>query len=410
MSDFRWPTYTPRNVTLDSVVTLGAPAGRGSFRVRDTQGKVYLDAVGGIGCLPLGHAHPRWLEAVREQAGKLVAAAATFWTQPQQELAALLVEKSPVRDGRVFLGNTGTEATEAAIKVATRATGRDVIVAFERAFHGRTLGSIALTGTPKYREPYVSVLGEEGGRFAHMNVARAVFNDLSSVETIFAELGPRIAMVCVEPIQGEGGMHPGTKAFLLGLRKLCRDHGALLGLDEIQTGCGRTGDFTAWQTLTGNDPDLDVDIIWFAKALGGGFPIGACVARGEVAEHMTKGSHGSTFGGNPLACAASLATLRILEEEKGEASAAAQLPAVRVLAKERPIAGVKDVRGCGAMIGFEVGDADRTAKVSAAMQDEGVLVTISGGTAIRSLLPFHAGRRELEDVWLALEAAFRKTA
>jgi acetylornithine/succinyldiaminopimelate/putrescine aminotransferase len=408
MTDYRWPTYTPRNITLDSVVREGAPQGRGSFRVRDTDGKVYLDAIGGIGCLPLGHGHPKWLAAVNEQMSKLCGAAGTFWTQPQQELAAKLVQLSPLKDARVFFGNTGTEVTEAAVKVATRATKRDVIIAFERAFHGRTLASIALTGTAKYREPYVTVLGEDHKRFATMNVARATFNDLASVEAQFAKYPDRVAMVCLEPIQGEGGINPATREFLVGLRELCHRHGALLGLDEIQAGCGRTGDFAAWTTIVGDDPKLYPDIIWWAKALGGGYPIAACAARGDLAEHMTKGSHGSTFGGHPVACAASLATLAIMEEENLMASAAKQLPTLRSIAEADPAPQVREIRGVGAMIGIDLGDADLAGRVVSQLQQEGVLVTLSGGTAIRSLMAFHAGEPELRELWTALKRSLEK--
>ena len=182
MDDRRWPTYPPRKIALDTAVASGTTPHQGSVRVRDTEGREYLDAVGGIGCLPLGHGHPKWIAAVEDQMRKLVGSAGTFWTEPQQELVDLLVARTPIENTRVFLGNTGTEVTEAAIKLALRATGRKVIVAFEKAFHGRTLGSIALTANPAYRAPYVSILGEADDRFARMNVARAPFGDLAAVE------------------------------------------------------------------------------------------------------------------------------------------------------------------------------------------------------------------------------------
>jgi acetylornithine/succinyldiaminopimelate/putrescine aminotransferase len=403
MQDRRWPTYAPRNVTLDAFVP--DASGRGSMRVRDTDGREYLDAIGGIGCLPLGHGHPRWIAALHAQMQKLVAAAGPFWTEPQQQLAAELVARSPVQDGRVFFGNTGTEVTEGAIKLATRSTGRDVIIAFDNAFHGRSLGSIALTGTKKYRDPYVSTFGEPDDRFARMNVARAPFGDLDAVEALLEEHGARVAMVCLEPIQGEGGIRPASREFLLGVRQLCRFHGALLGLDEIQTGSGRTGNFAAWTTLAG---DADVDVIWYAKALGGGYPVAACVARGDLAEHMGKGSHGSTFGGNPLACAAGVATLQIMDEEKLFASAAQQLPTLQRIAAVAPIAAVRELRGCGAMIGIDFGDADFAGRVVTACHDHGLLATQSGGTAIRWLLPFRAGAEELGAAWTALRGAVQQ--
>jgi acetylornithine/N-succinyldiaminopimelate aminotransferase len=402
MEDRRWPTYPPRKIALDTAVASGTTPHRGSARVRDTEGHEYLDAVGGIGCLPLGHGHPKWIAAVEEQMRKLVASAGTFWTAPQQDLAEMLSARAPIDEARTFLGNTGTEVTEAAIKLALRATGRKVIVAFERAFHGRTLGSIALTANPAYRAPYVSILGEEDDRFARMNVARAPFGDLAAVERLFAEHAGEVAMVVVEPIQGEGGIHVATREFLVGLRELCTQHGALLGLDEIQSGTGRTGNFLAWTTIVGDDPKLRPDLAWLAKALGGGFPVAACIARGELAAHMVKGTHGSTFGGNPLACAAAVATLHILEQENLLAAAAEQLPTLQRIAADEPIAAVREIRGLGAMIGIELGDAEIAAKQVGSLQSAGILVTLSGGTAIRLLLPYHAGEAELREIWSTL--------
>lgn len=406
MQDRRWPTYALRNVTLDAFVP--DASGRGSMRVRDTEGKVYLDAINGIGCLPLGHGHPKWIEALHTQTKRLVAAAGPFWTEPQQVLASEIVARSPVKEGRVFFGNTGTEVTEGAIKVATRSTGRDVIIAFDNAFHGRTLGSLALTGTKAYRDPYVSTLDEPDDRFGRMNVARAPFLDLEAVAALFDRYKDRIAMIMVEPVQGEGGIRPATREFMLGLRELCNKHGALLGLDEIQSGTGRTGNFAALTTITGND--VDADIIWYAKALGGGCPIAACVTRADLAEHMIKGSHGSTFGGNPLACAAGVATLRIMDEENLFASAAEQLPTLRRIAAEDPIGAVRDVRGSGAMIGVDFGDAGLATRVASQCQSEGLLATVSGGTAIRWLFPYRAGREELAEAWGALRSAVEKAS
>jgi acetylornithine/N-succinyldiaminopimelate aminotransferase len=404
MEDRRWPTYAPRKIALDTAVASGTTPHQGSMRVRDTEGREYLDAVVGIGCLPLGHGHPKWIAAVEEQMRKLVSSAATFWTEPQQALVDQLVARTPIDDAKVFLGNTGTEVTEAAIKVALRATGRKVIVAFEKAFHGRTLGSIALTANPAYRAPYVSILGEDDDRFARMNVARAPFGELAAVEKLFAEHAGDIAMVVVEPVQGEGGINVASREFLVGLRELCTRHGALLGLDEIQSGTGRTGNFLAWTTIVGDDPSLRPDLAWLAKAIGGGFPIAACIARGDLAAHMTKGSHGSTFGGNPLACAAAVATLRIMDQENALASAAEQLPTLRRIAAEQALPRVREIRGLGAMIGIDVGDADLAGKLVGELQQQGVLVTLSGGTAIRLLLPYHAGETELREVWRALAA------
>jgi acetylornithine/succinyldiaminopimelate/putrescine aminotransferase len=408
MEDLRWPTYRPRGVVLDEVISSDAG---GSVRLRDAQGREYLDCIGGIGCTPLGHAHPAWLDAVNRQLGRLSCSANTFFTGPQQQLAARLRELFPVEDARVFFCNTGTEATEAAIKVALRSTGRDVIVAFERAFHGRTLGAIALTANPQYREPYVNCIEEShAGRFAQLNVVRVPFGDLDALGSVFARYPKRVAAVFLEPIQGEAGVFPATPAFLRGVRELCDANGALVGVDEIQSGVGRTGEWAAWTAIVGDE--VKPDLLWLAKALGGGFPIGACLARGAVAEAMTPGSHGTTFGGNPVACAAGLATLRIIEEEALLDQARQQIETMRAIATDDPIAEVSEVRGLGAMIGLQIGDpeAKRAAPLARAMMDQSILVTVCGGHTVRFLLPYWAGQDELREAWTGLRQALAATA
>ncbi|TPV95299.1 MAG: aspartate aminotransferase family protein [Myxococcales bacterium FL481] len=404
MQDQRWPTYAPRNIVLEGAAD---DHPRGSLRVRAEDGRVFLDAIGGIGCCPIGHAHPAWRDAITQQLGAIAAVANTFWTRPQQQLARRLSELFGIANGQAFLCNSGTEATEAAIKLVVRATGRDTIVAFQRAFHGRTLGAIALTAKPEYRTPYVGTPEDSGDepRFSQSRVRRLPFNDIEALREVFADEGERIAAVFLEPIQGEGGIFPATKSFLLEARELCSRHGALLGLDEIQSGSGRTGRWTAWQSIVGDDAAPDV--IWLAKALGGGFPIGACLARPDLAQHMRPGTHGSTFGGNPLACAAALATLRIIEEEGLLDAAAAQWPTLQRLAAERPIAGVTELRGCGAMLGIQIGppEEQRAKAVGAALSDAGVLTTVCGGHTLRLLFPYRAGAEELSTVWEAIRGA-----
>jgi acetylornithine/N-succinyldiaminopimelate aminotransferase len=405
MQDRRWPTYPPRNIVLDEAVPPD-DGGRGSIYVKDTEGRVYLDAMCGIGCLPLGHGHPGLADAVREQMLRLGAAAGTLFTKPQQALVNELVARTPIPDGRVFLGNTGTEVNEAAIKLVLRATGRDVIIGFDRAFHGRTLGSLALTANTAYRQPYVSILDEPDDRFARINVARAKYGDLGSVEALMQRYAGRVAAVFVEPVQGEAGIYPATAAFLTGLRELCRSYGALLGDDEIQAGAGRTGRFTAWSRIVGDDPALAPDVVWYAKALGGGFPVAACVALPELSEHMVKGSHGSTFGGNPVACAAALATLRIMDEEGLQESAGAQVELMRGIVAADPHPRAAEVRGLGSMIGIEItGEGSPAAYLGELAQEEGLLITICGGKTVRWLLPYRAGQTVLKDGWTRLRRA-----
>lgn len=402
MQELRWPTYALRDLVLDAAV----PDERGSLRVRDTQGRVFLDAVNGVGCAPLGHAHPRWVAAMHAQMQRLFAAANSFTTAPQQRFAAALIERMPLVDARVFLATTGTETTEAAIKLALRATGRSTIVAFERAFHGRSLGALACTANTAYRHPYVRCLGESQPEepFATARVLRLPYGDLAALTRAFEEHGRSIAAVFVEPVQGEAGVYPATREFLVGLHGLCRKHGALVGADEVQCGFGRVGAWSAWSRIVGDDPALSPDLMWIAKALGGGYPIGVCLARGELAQAMGKGTHGTTFGGNPLACAAGLATIEIIESEGLLAAAGGQLPALQAIALEEPCARVHEVRGLGAMIGIQVGRPGEqigNAVGDRMMREHGVLVTVCGGHTVRLLLPYRAGPAELREVWRA---------
>ncbi len=403
MSELRWPTYPERGVTLTRAIPR---EGGGSARIEDAEGKVYIDAIAGIGCACLGHAHPGWIEAISGQLRRIAASANSFATEPQLALAEKICALFPIDDARVFFANTGAEATEAAIKLALRATGRDTIVAFEGAFHGRTLGALSLTANPKYREPYIGCDDSEAAdRFARMKVLRLPFNDLAALEACFAQQGPKIAAVFMEPIQGEGGIFPADAEFLRGARALCTEHGALLGMDEIQSGCGRTGDWAAWTSLVGDE--IRPDLIWLAKALGNGYPIGACIARAELAEHMGRGTHGTTFGGNPVACAAALATLEALEREGALDSARAQIEHLRELAARKPIAAVSEIRGVGAMIGIQIGAREeaRATAVGDALMERGVLVTVPGGHTLRLLLPFFAGADLLEEIWDHIAAA-----
>ncbi len=412
MQDLRWPTYKTRETALVRAHDVGD---HGALFVEDSDGKVYLDAVNGIGCGPLGQCHPRWVAAIAAQAGQLSASANSYRTLPQQALARALGERMGIPDARSFLCNTGAESTEAAVKLVLRATGRDVIIAFERSFHGRTFAAVALTANPSYREPFIAQLDEpHTGHFAHINVVRVPFLDLDAVKATFERLPNRVAAVFVEPVQGEGGIYAATKEQLLGLRELCTRYGALLGTDEVQSGSGRTGHWTAWQTIVGPEGttrETAPDLTWVAKAIGGGYPVAACVTRADLAAHMIAGSHGTTFGGNPIACAAALATIEIIESEGLLRSAAAQVEILRKIAAEHPIAQVSEIRGLGAMIGIQIGQA--AAKLAdplgSKMPEQGVLVTICGGHTVRLLLPYRAGEQELRTVWQALERSLQST-
>ena len=250
-------------------------------------------------------------------------------------------------------------------------------------------------------------LEEDGAAdaFAQMKVARVPFGDLEAARELCERYRGRIAAVFLEPIQGEAGIFPATKEFLLGLRALCDSHGALLGIDEIQSGCGRTGHFTAWETIVGDA--AEPDIIWMAKALGGGFPVAACIARTQIAQAMQPGTHGTTFGGNPVACAAGLATLTIIEQDGLMSKAAAQRGILEEIAATDPLPVPFEIRGVGAMLGVGLGAPEDkiAAPLGSRMPELGVLVTVCGGHTVRSLLPFFAGREELTKFWSTLKQA-----
>ncbi|MCB9750273.1 MAG: aminotransferase class III-fold pyridoxal phosphate-dependent enzyme [Myxococcales bacterium] len=406
-ADLRWPTYRIQALVLERA----RPHERGALHLFDDDGREFLDAVAGIGSAPLGHAHPDWVAACHAQLQRLVSTSNAYRTGPQQALAAALRERYPIPDARVFFCNTGAEASEAAIKLALRATGRDTIIAFERAFHGRTLGALSLTANPSYRAPFVRCPGDElEHAFCSARVLRVPFGDLGAARACLEREGDRVAAVFLETVQGEAGVFPATREFLIGLRRECSARGALLGADEVQCGAGRTGAWSAWSAIVGDDPALAPDLLWLAKGLGGGLPIGACLARGALAEAMAPGSHGTTFGGNPLACAAALATIEIIERDALLAQAGAQMPTLREIAAIKPISAVHELRGLGAMIGIQIGaiaEQRASALTRALAEEHGVLVTVCGGHTVRLLFPYRAGRAELEQVWDALAACLR---
>ncbi|MCB9913555.1 MAG: aspartate aminotransferase family protein [Planctomycetes bacterium] len=353
-------------------------------RVQDAEGRWYLDCAAGHGVASLGHCPPRVVAAVQAQAATLLTCAGSY---PNDKRAALLERLLAFAGGgfeRAFLTNSGTESVEAALKFARHATGRPGIVAATRAFHGRTLGALSATFTRAYREPFAPLVPR---------VEHARFGDLAS----FAELvGDETACVIVEAVQGEGGVHVAPPEFLHGLRALCDARGALLVVDEVQTGFGRTGRAFAYEHA-GVAPDL----VALGKALAGGVPMGA-VLMGPRVRALPVGAHGSTFGGNPLACAAALATLDTLEQD-GLVERARELGAwllERLRALESPL--VREVRGLGLMVGVDL--RRRVAPLLRALQERGVLALPAGPTVLRLLPPLVISRAELEQVLAALAA------
>ena len=340
--------------------------GEGAF-LFDAEGRRYVDLGATHGVGNLGGSHPAVVRAVQEQAARLVHLGSGYAHPVRTAFLERLLSLLPPRFARVFLSNSGTEAVEAAIKIARSATGRPKVVAARRGFHGRTLGALSATWRPELREPFRPLVPE----FVHVP-----YNDPAALE---ATVDERTALVLLEPVQGEGGVHVGTAEFLRAARNVCDRTGALLGFDEVQTGLGRTGRLFAFEH-SGVVPD----VLTLAKSLAGGVPIGATVTSAEV-EATFRGTHHSTFGGNPLACAAGLAALEVLVSER-LAERAARLGEVAAgRLSSLPPEKVREVRGLGLMWGIEL--RERAAPVLAALEGQGYLAISAGSTVVRLLPP-----------------------
>ncbi|MFP4597811.1 MAG: acetylornithine transaminase [Persicimonas sp.] len=360
------PSYAPAEMILDH--------GEG-VRLYDRDGNEYLDFVAGIAVNCLGYGHPKLTEAIQEQAAKLLHVSNMFYTAEQIELMEALCERSFAE--RVFFCNSGAEANEAAMKLARRyqkvvagEPSKAGIVTMKKSFHGRTMGAITATGQPKYHRGFEPML--PGFDYAE-------FNNLDSVAD---KVGEDTAAVVVEPVQGEGGIRPAEPGFLAGLREICDRHGALLIFDEVQTGIGRTGSLFAYQGY-----GVAPDIICLAKALGGGTPIGAMMSTDRVFEGWTKGSHASTFGGNPLVCKAARTVLEVIEEEDLLANAVERGEELRrglVELSER-FDVIREVRGCGLMIGADCGDDAHDIYLEC--RNHGLLINTAGGDTLRFVPP-----------------------
>ena len=337
--------------------------------VTDADGRSYVDLLGGIAVNVLGHRHPAVIEAVTRQLDTLGHTSNLYATEPGIALAeALVAHLGGDTHARVFFGNSGTEANEAAFKI-TRLTGRTKLVAAEGAFHGRTMGSLALTGQPSKRAPFAPLPGE---------VTHVPYGD---VDALAAAISDETAAVFLEPIMGEGGVVTPPAGYLVAARELTTRHGALLVLDEVQTGIGRTGTFYAHQH-DGITPDL----ITLAKGLGGGLPIGACLAIGDAAQLLTPGLHGSTFGGNPVCTAAALAVLKTLADDDlvAHAGALGKTLSHGVEALGHPL--VDHVRGRGLLLGIVL-TAPHGKAVEIAARDAGFLVNAPAPDVIRLAPP-----------------------
>jgi acetylornithine aminotransferase len=364
----------------------------------DAQGNKYLDALAGVAVNGLGHAHPKLVKAISDQAGKLIHTSNIYHIAEQEKLADKLAEISGM--DKVFFCNSGCEANEAAIKLArlyghNKGIETPEIIVMERSFHGRTMATLSATGNRKAQagfEPLVS------------GFIRVPYDDLEAVKTI-ASRKNNVVAILVEPVQGEGGVHipADMAAYLQGLRKLCDDNGWLMMLDEVQSGIGRTGTWFAFQH-TGMVPD----VMTLAKSLGSGVPIGACVAKGVAAEVFTPGKHGSTFGGNPLATTAGLTTLKVIEEEKLRENAHKMGDLIRntLRAALNGVAGVVAVRNAGLMIGIEL-DRPCADLVKMALEDK-LLINVTAEKVVRLLPPLVINAAEANELATRLAALIKK--
>jgi len=361
-------------------------SGRG-VRVRDADGRTYLDFAAGIGVNGLGYGDPKVVSAIRKQARKLVHASNLYYSPTVQRLADRLAGLA--FPSKVFFSNSGTESVEAAMKFARRIggpSGRTEFVAFERGFHGRTLGALSMTWNEKYRTPFEPLV--PGVKFCP-------WDDLKAAA---AAIGSKTAAVFVEPVQGEGGLRVAPPDFLQGLADICREQGALLVSEEVQCGLGRTGKLFAYQHA-GIRPDM----LTLAKPLGGGLPLGAVLLRKELASAIAVGDHGSTFGGNPVAAAAALAVLDRLTAprflDKVTQKGVLLRGGLNLIARKYPA--VTQVRSAGLMVGIELQAA--ALPVVKALRERGILVTRAGDNVVRLLPPLVVKRKHIRAFLAALD-------
>jgi len=367
------PTYTPAVVLAKA---------KGS-RVYDAEGTQYYDLTSGIGCHNVGHCTEGVVKAIQEQAAKLVHCSNLFASEPQVKLAKKLVEISGL-GGKVFFCNSGAEANEAAIKLArlwgSQNGGRYEVIAMRNGFHGRTLATVAATGQSWCQKGYEPL--PVGFNYAD-------FNDLESVK---AAVSDKTVAILLEAVQGEGGVTPATEEFMAGVRALCDEKNLIMICDEVQCGMGRTGKWWGWQNFS-----VKPDLFTCAKSIADGVPMGALVSNARFADVFTPGSHASTFGGNPLACAAALAVIKIIENEKllDAAVAKGELLRAALTAFAEKYDKVLDVRGLGLMLGMVV-DGDPKEVVDA-FRAYNVLALTAGGNVVRFLPTLSMTESKLEE-------------
>ncbi len=359
--------------------------GKGAL-VRDSTGREYVDCISGLGVLNVGHSHPKVVAAIKEQAAKMMHSSNLYYVQPQIELAELLFKISG--GFKSFFCNSGAEANEAAIKLARISTGKSEIVAAENSFHGRTIATLSATGQKKYKRGFEPLLKE----FIHVKYG--------DVEALERALSAGTAAVLLEPIQGEGGVILPPEGYLKEVREICRRKKILLMLDEVQTAFGRTGRMFAWQLF-----DAEPDIFTLAKSLGGGFPIGAMLAKPEIMDAFKFGSHASTFGGNHLACSAAKASIEAIIAEnmpdRAQRLGAHLMGKLKELQRKYPT--IKEVRGRGLMIGVEL--TRECASIVDKAREKGVLLNCVQDKVIRFLPPLVIEKEMLDRAVMVLDQA-----
>ena len=353
----------------------------------DTEGVEYLDAIAGVAVTSLGHANPEIAAAIAEQATVLLHTTNLFRIPWQEQLGERLCLLSGMQ--RAFFCNSGAEANEAALKLARlHANARQVtqpqVLVMDNSFHGRTLATLAATGNPAVHRGFEPLMP---------GFVRVPFDNIEAIRQVAAQ-SPDIVAVLVEPVQGEGGVHAASAGYLQALRQLCDEHDWLMMIDEVQTGLGRTGTWFGFEHA-----GIEPDVITLAKALGNGFPIGACLARGKAAELFSPGHHASTFGGNPLACRVGCTVLDIMQRDhipqRAAASGRRLLAALKLALGNHPE--VVSVRGIGLMIGIEL-NGPCAELVGRAREEQRLLITVTRGTTVRLLPPLICDDAQIDDI------------